>query len=62
MRLSELEKKHDHEYSVSLHENIEGQGNIKFRAAFEPLPYDDVAMRAAYQATGRMVPTSLNKA
>lgn len=54
--LLELESKREHAYTVALGETIEGSGEVSFSATFEPLPPNEGALRAAYEATGRVVP------
>ena len=50
-----------HAYAVDLSHGLVqgGQGELRLSAAFEPLPPDEGALRAAYVATGRKLPATL---
>ena len=61
--MQELERTREHTYTKPLGQlagESADEGEVTFTAAFEPLPHDDRALRAAYEATGRMVPAQLD--
>ena len=58
--LTELKHAPSHTYTAALSSGpIHGKGELIFSAAFEALPPDEAAMRAAYAATGRTVPLAV---
>lgn len=54
-----IQAPHNHSYEIDLGGGaVSGCGTLKVSAAFVPLPPDDAALHAAYEATGRRVPSS----